>query len=70
MGLFGCSHKWKKYGRKRDGIQQQKCTKCGRLRNRKVYQWACMPHQWRLDRRTRPPKVRCKKCGAEKEARQ
>lgn len=70
MGLFGCSHKWRKYKGKHDGIQQWKCTKCSRLRNRKVRPCLFNTHRFRLDRRMKPPALRCKKCGITREARQ
>jgi hypothetical protein len=62
MGLFGCSHTWKKYGRRHDGIQQYRCRKCGRLKNKQVSQFLCF-HQWKRDRRRAEGVVTCKKCG-------
>lgn len=68
MGLFGCSHRWRKLGKARDGAQQQRCTRCGRVRNIKVSQLWCF-HTWRKDGR---PKrgvqvMRCQRCGKTRE---
>lgn len=65
-----CTHNWRKYYRPHNGVQQWRCTRCGKLKNRKVSPWAqvfCV-HKWRLDRRMKPPKLRCKKCSKIKEA--
>ena len=67
MGLFGfggCQHKWKKYGRRRKGIQQQKCSKCGTLRNKKVKACRRNAHRWKMDRRRKPPMFVCRNCPA------
>ena len=61
MGFFGCSHKWKKYGRPNYGVQQWACKRCGRLRNKKVSTFWCS-HQWRKDRRRKQVVLTCKKC--------
>lgn len=63
MGFFGgCSHEYKKYGRKNKGMQQYKCRKCGRLRMKKVKTFMCM-HRWKMDRRRRDNTLTCQKCG-------
>ena len=62
MGLFGCSHNWRNYGGKHYGTQQQKCSKCGTLRNKRV-RVCFMSHKWRLDRRRKGRVFVCKNCG-------
>lgn len=72
MGLFGCSHpKWVKVGGVRDGKQQWKCSKCGRLRIRKAFSWECFfgSHQYGArikGRKNAPTEVKCKVCGKKK----
>lgn len=69
MGLFGCPHRWKKYGRKRKGYQQYRCGKCGRLKMEKVRKVRFCMHRWKLDRRRKGGnKLICRKCGEMKEA--
>lgn len=70
MPFFGCPHRWRKLRRPNGGYQQYVCGKCGKLRRRKVSKWAqtFCSHKWRLDRRTKPPLFRCKKCAKTKEA--
>jgi hypothetical protein len=57
---MGHSHRWRKYGRRRNGRQQWRCTRCGRLKNRRV--WLCN-HRWKWDRRMAAGTLKCKKCG-------
>ncbi len=65
---ISCSGKVRKYGRKHDGIQQYRCTKCGRVENRKVR--PCLFwHQWKWDRRMARGILKCKICGAVKDTR-
>lgn len=62
MGIFGCSHDWRNYGGKHYGTQQQRCRKCGTLRNKRTRQ-CLMSHRWRLDRRRKGRVFVCRKCG-------
>lgn len=63
MGIFGCSHpRWKNVGGKKDGIQQQRCTKCGKLRRKRVSQFWCS-HRKKMDRRMKGRPLKCVKCG-------
>jgi len=63
MRLFGCSHpKWVSYGGKSSG--QQKCSKCGKLRNKRVSYGLFHTHSWKGSKRD-PGTVTCK-CGASK----
>lgn len=73
MGLFGCSHpKWVKVGKVKEGMQQMKCSKCGRLKMKKVINWGCVlfgnhKYHTRVRGRKHAPKViKCTKCGQPK----
>ena len=69
MGIFfGCQHKWSKYGRKVNGYQQRRCTKCGRVSRRKVSQFFCS-HRWNRDKRRKEGIIVCKKCGKKRQVR-
>jgi hypothetical protein len=63
MSLFGCSHVWRNYGRKHYGTQQQRCSKCGTLKNKRVRRCFLNRHRWKLDRRRRGRVFVCRKCG-------
>lgn len=71
-GLFAgsCPGKWQKYGRAHDGIQQQRCSRCGKVRNRKVR--ACfLLHDWKNSGRPKfgRQNQKCTRC-AQKRVRQ
>jgi len=59
-----CPGKWRNVGRKKLGMQQQKCTRCGRLRQHKVGRCFIF-HDWHDRGRANHGKQaqRCEKCG-------
>jgi hypothetical protein len=67
-GLWGtgtCNGTWKNYGRPHDGMQQQRCTRCGRVRNKRVRScW--FNHDWRKSGRAKngEQNLVCRRCGA------
>lgn len=63
-----CGGKWTKNGRKVYGVQQFKCSKCGRLENRKVKP-CFMFHQYKWDKRNAKGILTCKLCGKKKDTR-
>lgn len=62
-----CNHsKWRKYGGPNDGCQQWVCTRCGRLKIRRI---RFCHHRWKWDRRMGFGTLKCRKCRKEKRVR-
>lgn len=58
----------RKYGPPHDHIQQYKCGRCGRIKNKRVHCWFGM-HRYKTRvarRKNRPTIIRCTKCGEPK----
>lgn len=60
--FFLWGHSFKKYGRKKDGYQQFRCTKCGYVKQKQVRP-CLLGHRWKRDRRMAKGVIKCRVCG-------